>query len=55
MAAVTFAGVISAGIICSLSRGGMLSMAGAGAVAAAIALASRCWSGRLVWAGVVVV
>lgn len=54
LAAVTLAGVISAGIICSLSRGGMLSMAVAAAVVAATALASRRFSGRLVWAGAAV-
>jgi len=52
--AVVFASLIVAGVICSLSRGGIIALVSAIGLTSVIALASRRFSGRRVWAAIVV-
>jgi len=52
--AVVLASFILAGVVVSLSRGAILALALATALTAVVALASRRFSGRVVWVGIVV-
>lgn len=55
LVALTLAGALVAGVCCSLSRGGMVAMAGAGLATGLVALAARSRHARLGWLALVAI